>query len=383
MPHLIVQRFTPFNTPLGENGAVFTFCSGGDEGICGVEMADRKFLLRWFRHEKGTILKADKTTRPPLLNVVKHALSLLAAAGRSTVVSRGLEDAGMDMYQALFEPNIFLGNLSPDQRLWIEAGFGSGRNMLHNAKTHPDMLHLGIELHRPSAEQLLNRAKREKLNNVAVIISDARAFISALGSGSAEKIIVHFPIPWDESPKRRVFTDSFVAQSLRVLKKDGVLELRTDNEFYLQYAQDLLKDIKEIKIESRKNAEAAVSSKYEDRWKRESRDIYDLVVTNLSESEAAGVRCDFSFKKTVSDETAIERLSNVSIINERFIVKTRHLWRLLGGGVFFQLVFGAIESPSAIFLLIRKKRAEYYPHNPLQTEQNSLSHEALLEVLYA
>ncbi|MDR0746787.1 MAG: tRNA (guanosine(46)-N7)-methyltransferase TrmB [Helicobacteraceae bacterium] len=383
MPHLIVRCFTPFNTPLKENGAVFTFCSDGDEGICGVEMADKNFLLRWFRHEKGTILKADKTTRPPLLNVVKHALFLLAAAGRSTIISRGMEDARADTHQALFEPNSFLESLPPDQKLWIEIGFGSGRNMLHNAKTYPDTLHLGVELHRPSAEQLLNRAKREKLNNIAVIISDARAFMSALGSASAERIIVHFPIPWDESPKRRVFTDSFVAQSLRVLKKGGILELRTDNESYLQYVQESLKDVKEIKTQSYKNAEAAVSSKYEDRWKRENRDIYELIVTNLGASEAAGVRCDFSFKKPISDKRAIGRLSNVSIVNERFILKTRHIWRLLGGGAFFQLVFGAIESPSAIFLLIRNERAEYYPYNPLQTEQNALSHKELLEVLYA
>jgi len=41
------------------------------------------------------------------------------------------------------------------------------------------------------------------------------------------KVYVHFPVPWDKKPHRRVISTSFIEESRRVLKVGGQLELRT------------------------------------------------------------------------------------------------------------------------------------------------------------
>ncbi len=54
-----------------------------------------------------------------------------------------------------------------------------------------------------------------------------------LTSNKVEKIFVHFPVPWDKKPHRRIFSNEFINEALRILKIKGTLELRTDSRKYL------------------------------------------------------------------------------------------------------------------------------------------------------
>ena len=57
-----------------------------------------------------------------------------------------------------------------------------------------------------------------------------------LPSNRCTQIFVHFPVPWDKRPHRRVISPSFLAESMRVLEKGGRLELRTDSDKYFWYS---------------------------------------------------------------------------------------------------------------------------------------------------
>ncbi|MDR3347661.1 MAG: tRNA (guanosine(46)-N7)-methyltransferase TrmB [Helicobacteraceae bacterium] len=382
MPHLIVENFCPFKTPQIAEGVLFAFASKGANGICSAELEGRRFLLRWFERRGRTILKTDKATRPPLLNTVKLALQTLARISNATIISRAFDRLKTDTKVNLFEPNDFISALKHDTELWIEVGFGSGRHILHNAKHATNKLHLGIETHRPSAEQLLKRAKDERLSNIAVIVSDARAFISALPTASTERVFVHFPVPWDDSPYRRIFNGAFAQETLRVLKRGGQLELRTDSKNYHETARKLLETLKNVDLQTQINEEAAISSKYEDRWRRLDRDIYDLKMTNLQERKWSVNGGDFSFHQTVSADRAIKKLERLLLMEDEMILKTDRCWLLTSGGALFRFIFGATRTPQTVYLKVEDNNAAYYPFAPLCSPQNLIAHTALLKVLY-
>ena len=85
------------------------------------------------------------------------------------------------------------------------------------------------------------------------------------------RYINHFVIPSDYP---------FLDEAIRVLKVDGTLELRTDSKEYYEYGLEVFEEPKISKLLIHKNRDLEVSSKYEDRWRRQEKDIYDLIFTN-------------------------------------------------------------------------------------------------------
>ncbi|GHV59506.1 tRNA (guanine-N(7)-)-methyltransferase [Campylobacterota bacterium] len=383
MPHLIAEHFCPIHTPCEKNGIKFVFIGSeaeGKSGVVGAEANGSRFLLRWYPHKKGAIIKVDKTTRPPLLNTVKRSLTALCECANANVIAGHLPANNNDQYDGYInDPAAFIDTI--DQPLWIEVGFGSGRNMIFNAANTPDVIHLGIELHRPSAEQLLNRARAEKLPNIRVMIGDARAILQMMPARCAARILVHFPIPWDDSPKRRVFNADFAGEALRALCRGGSLELRTDSKSYYENAVEMLGKFDDITVEKRENCASDITSKYEARWQKMGRDIYDVIVTNNAERIYDALACDFDFDQSVAPQVITDKIAELFEINDNFIIKTREVFYLSNGGFICQIVFGSL--PQIIYLLCVNDRVSYYPIKPYLSANNILAHQALSRILYA
>ncbi len=98
----------------------------------------------------------------------------------------------------------------------IEIGFGSGKHILYQAKKNPHELFIGIEIHTPSAQQLLRQIELQNIENIWVINYDARLLLEMIASNSINRVFVHFPVPWDKKPHRRVISQSFLKEAMRV-----------------------------------------------------------------------------------------------------------------------------------------------------------------------
>ncbi|MCE3577043.1 tRNA (guanosine(46)-N7)-methyltransferase TrmB, partial [Campylobacter jejuni] len=120
-------------------------------------------------------------------------------------------------------------------KIYIEIGFGSGRHLLYQAKENPNVLILGVEIYNPALTQVAKLAKAQNVNNILLIQSDARLLLSVLKSKSVEKIFLHFPVPWDKKPHRRVIGKDFCKECARVLTQNGRFELRTDSFEYFNF----------------------------------------------------------------------------------------------------------------------------------------------------
>ena len=147
----------------------------------------------------------------------------------------------------------------------------------------------------------------QNLDNLLVLDYDARLFMELIPSNIVGKVYVHFPVPWDKKPHRRVISTSFIEEARRVLKVDGQLELRTDSENYYAYSYETFINFQKTILHINKNKDIAISSKYEDRWKKMEKNIYDVTMINEEESDKLSQEGSFEFSTVgLSDEKLIE-----------------------------------------------------------------------------
>ncbi|MGX3011763.1 tRNA (guanosine(46)-N7)-methyltransferase TrmB, partial [Helicobacter sp. 23-1044] len=157
----------------------------------------------------------------------------------------------------------------------LEIGFGSGRNILNLARTNPHSAIIGLEIYRPAIAQVLRQIQLLGLQNLFVANLDARVLCEIVPRKSLDRIFLHFPVPWDKNPQRRVLSAQFLQNALGALKNGGFFELLTDSAEYFDFAKDLAKD---YHFEAQENAGNAVVSKYEARWRRQGKVIYKLKI---------------------------------------------------------------------------------------------------------
>jgi len=270
----------------------------GDDLLYGIEYKDEEFLIQLKRGVDSDMLKYDKVSRPLKVNLIKEVLALLSDRLGLEIVSsnislsntkpplsskyfKKIED--FDSIEFLFES------------VAIEVGFGSGRHLLYQATQNPDRLYIGLEIHTPSAQQVLKQIELQELDNIWVVNYDARLFLEMMPSNLCSQIFVHFPVPWDKKPQRRVISPSFVDESLRVLRVNGRLELRTDSDNYFWYSMRTLFDLPKAEVNIVKNSQLAIISKYEERWRRQEKDIYEVHLISNELSKDVQRVIDFSF----------------------------------------------------------------------------------------
>ncbi len=389
MPHLHIKEFKEIELPSLLDGVTFDFMASNvhhlDEKLIAVKYEGEEFFLLVKEDGKRTLLKTDKLTRPASIYNVHRALLAYAKAAGLEVVASNVPDTQKNVHlqeaNALKKIEYFAKNFPKDKEVRIEVGFGSGRHLLHQAAQNPDVLFIGIEIHRPSIEQVLKQIVIQKLDNVMVLDYDARLFMELVPSNLVGAIYVHFPVPWDKKPHRRVISTNFIKEARRILKVGGTLELRTDSENYYAYSYETFIDFPKISLQIHKNRDIAVSSKYEDRWKRMEKNIYDVIMTNDEVSPALEIEGDFSFPQKIklSNEELIA-LHNKTIRFEGGFIHFERVYKL-ENGVMLRISMGSFDRPEHLYLIITDNRLSFYPELPLRSPSNLEAHKHLLKAL--
>jgi tRNA (guanine-N7-)-methyltransferase len=194
------------------------------------------------------------------------------------------------------------------------------------------------------------------------------------------KIYVHFPVPWDKKPHRRVISTTFIKEARRVLKVGGTLELRTDSENYYAYSYETFIAFNKTTLHINKNKDIEVSSKYEDRWKRMQKNIYDLTMINDENSSELELNGDFIFNvKNIDLKKVLELNSQTKRFNDSFI----HIERVyeLKDGLMLRVSMGSFDRPEHLYVIVKQNSIRYYPDEPIKTKSNLAVHKHLNEVL--
>ena len=288
---------------------------------------DSEFFITLKPGGNKVIVKGEKITKPAKIGHLQRALEIFKERFCGRIISQAFayKDSSLtEKTPLILDENEILSLVKSSKfnKIFIEIGFGSGRHLLHQARSNQDALLIGIEIYKPAIEQVAKLAIREGLQNIALIATDARVLLSLLPAGCLQRVFLHFPVPWDDAPHRRVISDEFASQIARTLGRGGRFELRTDSEEYFLYAMQKLSPYVQRKageISHFKNRDAAIASKYEDRWRKMDKDIYDLIYENKTADLGEPQQFEMEFLKF--DAAAIARnFKNFTFKGEDFFV---------------------------------------------------------------
>ena len=353
--------------------------------LLGISCQGEEFLLQLKRETNIDMLKYDKVTRPLKVDLIKEALASLAEELKLEIESSNIARSvhkpplSSEYFKKIKE---FESIEFPFEKMAVEIGFGSGRHLLYQAKQHPDKLYIGIEIHTPSAQQVLKQIELQGLNNIWVVNYDARLFLEMLPSNSCEQIFVHFPVPWDKKPHRRVISPSFTEESLRVLSPGGRLELRTDSEKYFWYSMETFFALPKVEVSVEKNREHVVTSKYEARWKRQEKNIYEVHVVSGEKSAEKSLDIDFSFEKVHYISGLEAKLPRKPVIMDGYFVHFERIYRIGDEALLIKVAFGSFDRPEHKYILINGNSCGYYASAPVKTAVNYQAHQKIVEYLY-
>ena len=389
MPHLHIEKFQEISYPATHDAVSFNFCASNanamNEKLISVSVENEDFFLLVKEEDNRSLLKTDKLTRPASIYNVHRALNAYASLAKLNVLASnvlsGVKNEHLEKVTALKKIEYFAQDFPIDREVRVEVGFGSGRHLLHQAAKNPDILFIGIEIHRPSIEQVLKQVAIQELDNLLVLDYDARLFMELIPSNIVGKVYVHFPVPWDKKPHRRVISTSFIEEARRVLKVDGSLELRTDSENYYAYSYETFIAFNKTVLHINKNKDIAIVSKYEDRWRKMQKNIYDVTMINEEESEALSIEGSFAFSQ---EKYEIEKLLALHKTTERFEEGFIHFERAyrLDDGIMLRLSMGSFDRPEHLYVIVKENSISYYPELPLKSRSNLLAHKYLDKVLH-
>ena len=390
MPHITVK---PFDTSLIQEEYQKTKVlfiaqdSYSEDELIGVHLEDESFLLHIKKSPENWLLKYDKVTRPLKVNLVKQAIADISDGLKLEVLQSNITiHENKPLLANAYEKSIedFDNIVYPFESVAIEVGFGSGKHLLYQAQKHPNRLFIGIEIHTPSAAQVLKQIELLGLENIWVVNYDARLLLEMIPSNLCHQIFVHFPVPWDKKPQRRVISSSFLKESMRVLEKSGRLELRTDSHKYFWYALDtfLAEKVLKTSVEIRKNEALAVTSKYEARWLKQEKDIYDVYVTCAENSKERDLDFNFSFKELSYKNETLDKISFKPILLEDSFIHFERVFKIKDDAILIKLAFGSFDRPEHKFIYMSRKETYYYHSNPVKTVTNFKTHLKIMEYLH-
>lgn len=387
MPNFHTKTLNYPSLPFSEDGYTFLWdVDSKDSKLVLVKKDREQFFLTIHKKDKSFLVKGEKISRPTQVIYLQEALSIYAKHSDSKLISSNINPASNRYKKSstiLKNIDFFASNPFKDcsKEILLEVGFGSGRHLLHQAKQNKNAIIIGVEIHKPSIEQVIKQCDILELDNIYIIDYDARTLLEFLPSNLLSKIFVHFPIPWDKKPHRRVISKTFVDEAIRTLKVDGTLELRTDSDLYYEYSLEIFENADKQNVKVLKNQDLEVSSKYEDRWKKMQKSIYDIALTNKTISNQIVTPYLISFDSVLDfDKINLNFKEKVEVMSNLF-VHFETIYKSLEYLV-IKLAFGDTQRAEHSFLVVEKSGKSYYlPKSIYATHTNIKAHNVIKEWL--
>ena len=119
-----------------------------------------------------------------------------------------------------------------ERPLYIEIGMCMGDFITQSAALHPDIFYVGLEREETCVARAIKKARDLDLKNFKVLHDDAMDISELFDEESVSLIYLHFSDPWPKkrTHKRRLTYPTFLKSYEKILKKDGILVFKTDNQ---------------------------------------------------------------------------------------------------------------------------------------------------------
>ncbi len=186
------------------------------------------------------------------------------------------------------EPKQYKGNWQQffKQRapLHVELGTGKGRFITSNARIHPDINFLGIEM-KPEA-LVYGLAQAEDIvdqGNLGLILTNINHILDIFDTDEVDRLYINFCDPWSKKAhaKRRLTHHNFLAKYRQFLAPGAEIHFKTDNRGLFQFSLNEFADrgfrLKNISLDlHQSDFEGNIMTEYEEKFSSLGMPIYRL-----------------------------------------------------------------------------------------------------------
>ena len=176
------------------------------------------------------------------------------------------------------------GNSNP---VHIEVGMGKGRFIMTLARQNPDINYIGIEKYSSVLVRALEKLDEDPIDNIRFIRMDAENINDMFDQEEVSRIYLNFSDPWpkDRHAKRRLTSETFLKRYDKILKKDGQIEFKTDNQDLFDFSLEQVepagwkliastRDLHHDNILIRGN----VMTEYEEKFSSQGNPIFKMII---------------------------------------------------------------------------------------------------------
>lgn len=135
-------------------------------------------------------------------------------------------------------PGKWQSRFEKEQPLFIEVGSGKGRFITELAKRNPQNNYIGMEVQEGAIALLLKKQVELKLPNLQLLLANGADLSEYFAEDEISGIYLNFSDPWPKTrhEKRRLTYKSFLKQYQYILKDEGNLRFKTDNQGLFEYS---------------------------------------------------------------------------------------------------------------------------------------------------
>ncbi|KQL37705.1 tRNA (guanine-N7)-methyltransferase [Bacillus sp. FJAT-25509] len=125
-----------------------------------------------------------------------------------------------------------------DQPIHIEVGTGRGRFMVGMAKANPHINYIGIEKYTSVISDALDKLIEAEVPNLKLLNVDAQKLTDFFEDGEIDRVYLNFSDPWPKvrHEKRRLTYKTFLNMYQQILKNDGEIHFKTDNQDLFEFS---------------------------------------------------------------------------------------------------------------------------------------------------
>ena len=189
----------------------------------------------------------------------------------------------------IHEPEALRGSwrsLMPGCReLRVEVGCGKGKFTVETAEAEPDVLLIAIERVQDALVLAMEAAIRKGLKNVFFVSLDAANIDQFFADDEIDLLYINFCDPWPpkRQAKRRLTHGNFLKLYRKVLKDNGQIHFKTDNDPLFEWSIEEIPqfgfELSEVTRDLHANGQRGVMTDYEAKFYAEGKNINRCVAT--------------------------------------------------------------------------------------------------------
>ena len=168
-----------------------------------------------------------------------------------------------------------------DHPIHIEIGMGKGQFITGMAKAHPEINYIGVEMQVSVVSIALDKLIEQPLPNLKLLHVDGSALTEYFADCEVDQIYLNFSDPWPKKrhEKRRLTYKTFLAVDEQILRPNGEIHFKTDNQGLFEYSLASFSQygmiLKQVWLDLHQSQfEGNIMTEYEEKFSSKGQRIY-------------------------------------------------------------------------------------------------------------